>query len=43
MQVVLSDITNEKAADAIVNVANSDLIHDSGIAGVIVLKGGQTI
>ncbi len=36
------DITEEETG-AIVNAANSELLHGAGVAGAIVHKGGQTI
>jgi len=36
------DITDEQA-DAIVNAANSELVHGGGVAGAILRKGGQSI
>ncbi|MCX7894718.1 MAG: macro domain-containing protein, partial [Thermoanaerobaculum sp.] len=40
--VVQGDIT-EEAVDAVVNAANSQLLHGGGIAGAIVRKGGLSI
>jgi O-acetyl-ADP-ribose deacetylase len=42
LQIVQGDITEEKV-DAIVNAANSTLLHGGGVAGVIVRKGGDEI
>jgi O-acetyl-ADP-ribose deacetylase len=42
LQLVQGDITEEKV-DAIVNAANSNLLHGGGVAGVIVRKGGDEI
>lgn len=40
VQVAKGDITDERV-DAIVNAANEDLRHGSGVAGAIRKKGGQ--
>ena len=42
LRLVRDDIT-ERKVDAIVNAANSYLIHGGGVAGAIVRKGGKTI
>ena len=42
IQIVQGDITAE-TTDAIVNAANSHLMHGGGVAGVISRKGGPTI
>jgi len=42
LSLVQSDITDRKV-DAIVNAANSYLIHGEGVAGTIVGKGGDII
>ena len=42
LELIVGDIT-EQATDAIVNAANSMLIHGGGVAGAIVRKGGQSI
>ncbi|MDP8206632.1 MAG: macro domain-containing protein [Candidatus Electryonea clarkiae] len=39
---VLGDIT-EESVDAIVNAANTNLLHGGGVAGAIVRKGGDSI
>ncbi len=41
-QIVQGDITQE-SVDAIVNAANSRLIHGGGVAGMILSRGGQKI
>lgn len=41
-QLVKGDITEERV-DAIVNAANSQLIHGAGVAGAIVKRGGKEI
>lgn len=40
--IIQGDIT-EQRVDAIVNAANSDLVHGGGLAGAIVRKGGAEI
>ena len=42
LQIVEGDITAE-AVDAIVNAANSRLVHGAGVAGAILHKGGPVI
>ena len=42
MDVCLGDITDEQV-DAIVNAANTILIHGSGVAGAILEKGGKYV
>lgn len=42
LEILQGDITSEDL-DAIVNAANSQLIHGGGVAGAIVRKGGGTI
>jgi O-acetyl-ADP-ribose deacetylase (regulator of RNase III) len=42
LQIVQGDITAE-AVDAIVNAANSRLLHGAGVAGAIVRRGGAVI
>lgn len=42
LEIVYGDITAE-TVDAIVNAANSRLVHGGGVAGVIVRKGGPDI
>jgi O-acetyl-ADP-ribose deacetylase (regulator of RNase III) len=42
IKLVFGDIT-QLAVDAIVNAANSALIHGGGVAGAIVRKGGKSI
>ena len=42
IELVQGDIT-EMSTDAIVNAANSELLHGGGVAGAIVRKGGQII
>jgi O-acetyl-ADP-ribose deacetylase (regulator of RNase III) len=42
IEMVQGDIT-EMHTDAIVNAANSQLVHGGGVAGAIVRKGGRTI
>jgi O-acetyl-ADP-ribose deacetylase len=42
LQIVQGDITSE-TTDAIVNAANEQLQHGSGVAGAIVRRGGQLI
>lgn len=42
IELVQGDIT-EMATDAIVNAANSELLHGGGVAGAVVRKGGQII
>jgi len=42
LQIVQGDITAE-AVDAIVNAANSRLVHGAGVAGAILHKGGPVI
>jgi O-acetyl-ADP-ribose deacetylase len=42
IKLLIGDIT-QQAVDAIVNAANSRLIHGGGVAGAIVRKGGKSI
>jgi O-acetyl-ADP-ribose deacetylase (regulator of RNase III) len=42
LEIVQGDLTQEKV-DAIVNPANSQLVHGGGLAGIIVRQGGSTI
>jgi O-acetyl-ADP-ribose deacetylase len=42
IKLLVGDIT-QQAVDAIVNAANSRLIHGGGVAGAIVRKGGKSI
>jgi O-acetyl-ADP-ribose deacetylase len=42
IELVQGDIT-EMTTDAIVNAANSELLHGGGVAGAIIRKGGQII
>ena len=42
LELVVGDIT-EMGTDAIVNAANSQLVHGGGVAGAIVRKGGRSI
>lgn len=42
LKLLVGDIT-QQATDAIVNAANSRLIHGGGVAGAIVRKGGKSI
>jgi O-acetyl-ADP-ribose deacetylase (regulator of RNase III) len=42
LQIVQGDITVEKT-DAIVNAANKDLMHEAGVAGAILRRGGPVI
>ena len=42
LELVVGDIT-EMGTDAIVNAANSQLLHGGGVAGAIVRKGGRSI
>jgi O-acetyl-ADP-ribose deacetylase (regulator of RNase III) len=42
LEVIQGDITNEKV-DAIVNAANSQLMHGGGVAGAISRRGGDII
>lgn len=42
IELTQGDIT-EMAVDAIVNAANSQLLHGGGVAGTIVKKGGESI
>ncbi len=42
VSLVLGDITLEQV-DAIVNAANSNLVHGGGVAGAIVRRGGKAI
>ena len=42
LQIVQGDITAE-TVDAIVNAANTHLIHGAGVAGAIVRRGGQIV
>lgn len=42
VRLITGDIT-EMATDAIVNAANSQLLHGGGVAGAIVRKGGRSI
>lgn len=42
VRAVLGDMTQERV-DAVVNAANSQLLHGGGLAGAIVRRGGQSI
>lgn len=42
LQIIHGDITQENV-DAIVNAANSNLLHGAGVAGAILKKGGREI
>jgi O-acetyl-ADP-ribose deacetylase (regulator of RNase III) len=42
VKLLVGDVT-QQAVDAIVNAANSRLIHGGGVAGAIVRKGGKSI
>ncbi len=42
LEIVRGDITDE-AVDAIVNAANSRLLHGAGVAGAVARKGGQVV
>ena len=42
ISLIKGDITDQRV-DAIVNAANENLIHGSGVAGAIVAKGGYKV